>query len=123
MAKNRKDDSALRLAPAMTAVVLCSLFVALGVGFVWYKDQIDLLGHQVKEREVRLADLQRSNKIRSERLATLCSAKELNERIKTLHLTLGPPAFSQVIRLVETPEGATPPATRQTEVAIAELKN
>jgi hypothetical protein len=123
MAKNRKDDSALRFAPALTAVVLCSFFVALGVGFVWYKDQIDLLGHQVKEREVRLADLQRYNKIRSERLATLCSTKELDERVKTLKLNLAPPTFSQVIRLVETPEGATPPDSRQAAVAVAERKN
>ena len=120
MAKNQKNDAALRLGPALTAVVLCSFFVALGVGFVWYKDQIDLLGHQVKEREVRLGDLQRYNKIRSERLATLCSSKELNDRVKKLSPTLGPPAFSQVIRLVEAPEGANPPDSRQAAVAVAE---
>ncbi len=107
----------------MTAVVLCSFFVALGVGFVWYKDQIDLLGHQVKEREVRLAELQRNNKIRSDQLSALCSAKELDARVKTLKLNLAPPAFSQVIRLVETPEGAHPPDSRQASMAVAELKN
>lgn len=123
MAKNRKDDSALRLGPALTAVVLCSFFVALGVGFVWYKDQIDLLGHQVKEREVRLAELQRNNKIRSDQLATLCSSKKLNELVRKLSPTLGPPAFSQVIRLVETPEGAQPPDWRQAEMTVAERRN
>ncbi|HEX3988285.1 MAG TPA: hypothetical protein VHZ30_02565 [Verrucomicrobiae bacterium] len=123
MAKNRKDDSALRFGPALTAVVLCSFFVALGVGFVWYKDQIDLLGHQVKEREVHLAELQRNNKIRSDQLATLCSTKELDARVKKLNLALGPPAFSQVIRLVETPEGAPPPDLRRAEVTVAERKN
>jgi hypothetical protein len=123
MAKNRKDDSALRLGPALTAVVLCGFFVALGVGFVWYKDQIDLLGHQVKEREVRLAELQRNNKFRTDQLAAICSAKELDARVKKLNLALGPPAFSQVIRLVETPEGAHPPDLRQAAVAVAERKN
>lgn len=123
MAKNRKDDSALRLGPALTAVALCSFFVALGVGFVWYKDQIDLLGHQVKEREVRLAELQRNNKIRSDQLATLCSTKELDARVKKLNLALRPPDFSQVIRLVETPRGTHPPDPHQAVVTVAELKN
>ena len=123
MAKNRKDYTDLRLGPALTAVVLCAFFVALGVGFVWYKDQIDLLGHQVKEREVRLAELQRNNKIRGDQLAILCSAKELDARVKKLNLALGPPAFSQVIRMVDAPEGAHPPDLRRAEVNDAERKN
>jgi hypothetical protein len=104
MPKNRKDDSALRLGPALTAVALCAFFMALGVGFVWYKEQIDVLGHQIKERELRLAELQRQNKIRSDQLATLCSTKELDARVKKLNLNLVPPAFSQVIRMVDIPE-------------------
>ena len=114
--------AAARVDPRSTAAVGLA-FVALGVGFVWYKDQIDLLGHQVKEREVRLAELQRNNKIRSDQLATLCSTKELDARVKKLNLTLGPPAFSQVIRLVETPEGAHTPDLRQAEMTVAERKN
>jgi hypothetical protein len=122
MARNRKDNSAVRLGPALTAVVLCAFFVALGVGFVWYKEQIDMLGRQIKEREVRLAELQRQNKIRRDQLATLCSTKALDERVKKLNLSLGPPAFSQVIRLVETPE-VRPSDPRQAEAAALERKN
>jgi hypothetical protein len=123
MARNRKDDSALRLGPALTAVVLCAFFVALGVGFVWYKEQIDVLGRQIKDREVRLAELERQNKIRRDQLAALCSPQSLDARVKKLNLTLGPPAFSQVIRLVETPEIAHPSDQRHAEVTVSERKN
>jgi hypothetical protein len=123
MARNRKDDSALRLGPALTAVVLCAFFMALGVGFVWYKEQIDVLGRQIKDREVRLAELERQNKIRRDQLATLCSPQALDARVKKLNLSLGPPAFSQVIRLVETPDLAHSPDQRQAEVTMMERKN
>jgi hypothetical protein len=103
MARNRKNDS-LRLKPALTAVVLCAFFVALGIGFVWYKEQISLLGRQIKEREIQLTQLQRENKIRSDQLATLCSPVALDARVKKLNLGLGPPAFSQLIRMVDMPE-------------------
>ncbi|HUD47083.1 MAG TPA: hypothetical protein VMR33_09645 [Candidatus Baltobacteraceae bacterium] len=123
MARNRKDDSALRLGPALTAVALCAFFVALGVGFVWYKEQIDTLGRQIKDREVRLADLQRQNKIRRDQLATLCSPQALDARVKKLNLALGPPAFSQVIRLVDYQDSAHSSDQRQAEVTGPGRKN
>jgi hypothetical protein len=122
MAKNRKNDS-LRLKPALTAVVLCAFFVALGIGFVWYKEQIDVLGRQIKDREMRLAELQRQNKIRRDQLAALCSPVALDARVKKLNLTLGPPAFSQVIRLVETSDLAQSRDQRQAAANVSERKN
>ncbi len=123
MARNRKDNSALRLGPALTAVVLCAFFMALGVGFVWYKDQVGVLGHQIKDRELRLAELQRQNKIRRDQLATLCSTQALDAQVKKLNIALGPPEFSQVIRLVEAPDGAHPADQRQAEMTVTERKN
>lgn len=123
MARNRKDNSGLRLGPALMAVVLCAFFVALGIGFVWYKEQIDVLGRQIKEREVRLAELQRQNKIRRDQLATLCSPKELDARVKKLNLTLGPTTFSQVIRMAETPDIGHPSDQRQAVAAVTERRN
>ena len=85
------------------ALSLCALFVVMGVGYVWYKNQIDLLGHQIKERETRLADLERQNKMRRDQLATLCSPVALDARVKKLNLGLGPPDKSQVVWMVELP--------------------
>ena len=87
----------------MTVLALCSLFVMLGVGYVWYKNQIDVLGHQIKERELHLAELERQNKMRRDQLAMLCSPVELDALVKKLNLGLGPPAKSQVIWMVEAP--------------------
>jgi hypothetical protein len=101
MAKNRKSDAALRFAPAIKALLLCGFFVTAGVGYVWYKNQISLLGHQIKERENRLAELERGNKVRRDHLAALCLPSKLDER--AVLLGLGPPALTQVIRLVDAP--------------------
>src|ERR1035441_10569454 len=97
MARNKRNESTLRPSSVLTAMALCALFVMLGVGYVWYKNQIDLLGHQIKERETRMVELQRQNKLRRDQLATLCSPVALNARVKKLNLGLGPPAKSQVI--------------------------
>jgi hypothetical protein len=93
----------LRFAPVIKALLLCSFFVTVGVGYVWYKNQIGLLGRQIKERENRLAELERGNKIRRDQLAELCSPVKLDERVRQLNLGLGPPALTQIIRLVDAP--------------------
>lgn len=103
MARNRKNDGA-RLAPVLLTVLLCAFFAALGLGYVWYKNQIYLLGRQITEREHRLSELQRENKMRRDQLATLCSPPNLDAQVKKLNLGLGPPALSQVIRLVDQPD-------------------
>jgi len=129
MARNRKNDAALRVGQVMSAVALCALFAGLGLGYVWYKNQIDLLGRQIKDHEMRLADLQRQNKMRRDQLATLCSAPALDARVKKLKLGLGPPALSQVIRLVDAPDyeqavqTPSPLESRTVKVALAARKN
>ena len=128
MARNKRNESALAPGSVLTALALCALFVMLGVGYVWYKNQIDLLGHQIKERETHLAELQRQNKMRRDQLATLCSPVALDARVKKLNLGLGPPAKSQVIWMVETPRveqtaGQPSPDQRQARAGSAERKN
>ena len=129
MARNRKNESNLRLAPILLTVFLCALFAGLGVGYVWYKNQIDVLGRQIKERETRLAELQRQNKMRRDQLATLCSPVALEERVKKLNLGLEPTALSQIIRLVDAPDyeqvgQPQPPAkVAPAKVALVARKN
>src|SRR5208283_1947586 len=112
MARNRKNDSNLRGAPILLTLVLCALFAGLGVGYVGNKNEIDVLGRQIKDRELRLAELQRQNKMRRDQLATLCSPMALEARVKKLNLGLEPTALSQIIRLVDSPDyenAAQPP--------------
>jgi hypothetical protein len=99
--KNRKSESNLGLGPAMMAVTLCALFAMLGVGYVWYKNQIGLLGRQIKEHEMRLTELQRDNRLRRDQLAQVCSPVALDARVRQLRLDLGPPAITQIVSLVD----------------------
>lgn len=127
MARNRKNDAALHVGQVLSAVALCALFAGLGLGYVWYKDQIDLLGRQIKEHEVRLAELQRQNKMRRDQLAILCSPGSLDARVKKMKLGLGPSELSQVIRLIDLPDYEAqpplPPGPRPVKVALATRKN
>ena len=59
MARNKKNESGIRAGPVVTALALLALLVPPGIGYVWFKDQIDVLGDQVKKKEVALAELER----------------------------------------------------------------
>ncbi len=67
--------------------------------------------------------------MRREQLATLCSLRALDAAVKKLNLGLGPPALSQVIRLVDAPDyepagpRALPAAPQPVNVALAAGKN
>ena len=104
MARNRKNQSAaVRFAPALKALMLCLFIGGSGVGYVWYKNQVSVLGQQIKERETRLAELQRKNKMARAQLDALTSPIALDARVKKLNLGLAAPPVSQIVRLVETP--------------------
>lgn len=104
MARNRKSQSAaVRFAPALKAFMLCLFIGGSGVGYVWYKNQVAVLGQQIKERENRLAELQRKNKMARAQLDALCSPVALDARVKKLNLGLIAPPVSQIVRLMESP--------------------
>jgi hypothetical protein len=113
MARNRKSQSAaIRFAPALKAFMLCLFIGGSGVGYVWYKNQVSMLGQQIRERETRLAEMQRKNKMSRAQLDALCSPIALDARVKKLNLGLAAPPVSQIVRLVEAP----------TEIPTAELR-
>ena len=109
MAKNRKNKSvAIRFGPAIKALLICSLFVVSGVGYVWQKSLIADLSLQIKTRESDLAKFRNQNKKLRDQLAGLRNPEELNRRLIDLKLGLAAPQPAQVLRLVEPAE--PPPA-------------
>ena len=98
---NRKSNSEPNFASALKALLLCAFFVTSGVGYVWYKSQIKVLGDEIGKLEMRLADLQRGNKSRQDQLAERSSPGELDARAKKMNLGLGIPSVSQVVHLAE----------------------
>ena len=116
MARNRKSQTAaVRFAPALKAFMLCLFLGGSGVGYVWYKNQISLLGQQIKERETHLTELQRKNKMARAQLDALTSPIALDARVKKLNLGLSAPPVSQIVRLVETPPEIPAAEPRQTQ--------
>ncbi len=102
MARNRKSQSAaIRFGPALKAFLLCLLIGGSGVGYVWQKEQIAKLGHQLKSRETRLNSLQEQNELLRKQLANMRSPRFLELRIKESNLGLVPPQSSQILRLIE----------------------
>lgn len=106
MAKNRKNESvAFRFGPALKAFGLIAVIGSASVGYVWQKGQIDLLGRQIQEREMRLAELRDQNKKLRDNLAMMRSPANLEKRLEKMKLGMALPQAKDVWRLAE-------PATR-----------
>jgi len=104
MARNRKNETAgVRFGPAIKAFLLCLFIAGSGIGYVWQKNQIYSLGKEIKNRELKLAELKRLNKLRGDQLSQMRSPRVIDARVKELRLGLVPPQPDQVVRMVELP--------------------
>ena len=102
MATNRKNESVvLRFGPALKAFALIAVIGGASVGYVWQKGQIELLGRQIKEREMRLAELRDQNKKLRDNLAMLRSPAMLEQRMNKLNLGMVMPQAKDVWRVAE----------------------
>ena len=102
MAKNRKKQSAsIRFGPALAAFFACFVIAGAAVGYVWQKGQIYELGKQIRNKEIRLVQLQKDDDQRVKDLAELRSPMKLDERARELNLGLLPAQPMQVVRLAE----------------------
>ena len=102
MAKNRKNESVvLRFGPALKAFALIAVIGGASVGYVWQKGQIEMLGRQIKEREMRLVELRDQNKKLRDNLAMMKSPAMLEQRMTKLNLGLVMPQAKDVWRVAE----------------------
>lgn len=115
MANKRKGQSgAVRLVPAIKAIVLCALIGGSTVGYVLQKNQIFALGQQIKAREEKLKNLRTQNKIQAGQLANLQLPQNLAERARALNLGLVPPQPGQMVWLADPTTSAAAPAISST---------
>src|SRR5437016_8638331 len=111
MAKNRKYRSAaVRFGPPIKALLLCLLLGGTGVGYVWQKNQIFQLGHQITRRETQLAEISDQNEKLRKQLETMRAPKFLEAQIKDRNLGLVQPQPAQVKVLSEPPREVPKPA-------------
>ena len=102
MARNRKNESAaIRFGPALKAFGLIALIGGASVGYVWQKGQIDQLGRQIHEREVRLAELRDQNKKLRDNLAMMRSPAMLEQKLGKMKLGMVMPQAKDVWRVAE----------------------
>ncbi len=102
MAKNRKNMSvAIRFGPAIKALLICSLFVASGVGYVWQKSLIVDLERLIKTQELALVDYRDKNKKLREQLAGLRSPDQMKALLRGMNLGLASPQHDHVVWLAE----------------------
>ena len=107
MSKNRKNQSAaVRFGPALKAIFICAVIGGVGVGYVWHKRQVDLLGRKIVEGEKRLEQLARENRELEKQLAYLKSPAVLKSLIGKHNLSLGMTHPDQVLILTEPREGS-----------------
>ena len=104
MSRNRKHQTAaVRFGPALKALSLCVFLGGSGVGYVWQKDQINILAERLKASETRYDQLRRQNDRLGRVLAMLQSHSEIEAQIKRIDLGLVAPQPDQIVRLVERP--------------------
>jgi hypothetical protein len=110
MGRDRKNRPAeLRFDQAVKAALICAFIVASCVGYVWQKQQINMLAEQIGKRETRLLELRNQNDKLKRQLAMLLSPAQLDQRVKELKLGLGPPQPTQIWWLPEPAGNAAIP--------------
>jgi hypothetical protein len=117
MARTPKNQNqGLPLGATLKAGLICSVIVVCCVGYVWEKQQINVLAEQYGKRETRLRELRNQNDKLKRQLAALLSPAQLDLRVKELKLGLGPPQPTQIWWL---PEPADRQAASRSELTYA----
>ena len=120
MAKNRKNESVvLRFGPALKAFALIAVIGGASVGYVWQKGQIEMLGRQMKEREIHLAELRDQNKKLRDNLAMMRSPAMLEKKLEKMKLGMVMPQAKDVWRVAEPL--ARPVSTASASAAVRQL--
>lgn len=89
----------------VTFAVLC----LAGLGFLWEKRQIHVLGREIKKLETDLDKLRRENEARRRTYASMCSPGELDARARKMNLGLSVPQPEQIVRMTEPVHGPAVP--------------
>ena len=123
MRRNRKREP-LRFGTVAKSLITCASIAAIGVGYVWQKNQIYRLGDEMKKREATLLAAEKRNTMLAAQLAQFKSPAYLESRCQQYNLGLTAPRETQMVRLLEPgPEWDTralpagQPARKPTKVA------
>jgi hypothetical protein len=99
--KQHGQAGAWKAGPVICVVLFCGLFAAAGVGYLWQKDQIRVLGDEMKKREQRSSYLHAQNDKLRRQMDELRTPARLEMKARDLNLGLVPPQPTQVLSLHE----------------------
>ena len=100
MYRNRKRES-LHGGVVARALLACLYFGAVGIGYVWHKNQIYRLGDDIKRREAELAAVDKRTTVLAAHLAQLKSPAQLEARNQQYNLGLVTPRDAQIVRFLD----------------------
>lgn len=72
-----------------------------GLGYLWQKKQIHILGREMRLMEVQLEEYRRANANMQRAYSAMCSPAELDARVRRMNLGLSAPLPDQIVRLPE----------------------
>ena len=101
--KRQNETAAFTFGPAIKAFLFCVFIGGSGLGFVWQKQEIGDLGRQLKDAELRLEELKRQNKNRTETVQQFLDPRLLAQKATTLFPDLTQPVRNQIFILPEPP--------------------
>ena len=112
--KRQNETAGFTFGPAIKAFLFCVFIGGSGLGFVWQKQEIGDLGRQLKDAELRLEELKRQNKNRTETLQQFLDPRLLAQKATTQFPDLTQPVPNRIVILSEPP-----PIARETVAPAA----
>ena len=96
--KNRNAPNSRMVILGVGALVVLSI---ASLGYLWQQTEIHALGSEMKQLELQLEELHRTNERLSRRYAEMTTPGALDRRVREMRLGISAPQVNQMIRMVE----------------------
>lgn len=101
-------NGGVEIGHALKVFCLCLFVGAASVGYLFQKNQLEKLGHEIFDKELRLKQLKQENVDDQEILARMQTHRYIDKRVQQLGLGLVEPREEQILRLEETSYTSVP---------------
>ncbi|MGY8653857.1 MAG: hypothetical protein ACKVJX_09565 [Verrucomicrobiia bacterium] len=95
-------NTGVEIGHALKVFCFCLFVGAASVGYLYQKNQLEKLGNEISDKELRLNQLKQENADDQEELAWRQTHRYLDKRVQQLGLGLVEPREEQILRLEET---------------------
>ena len=104
MASNRRKHTNSMPAAELSRWIIIAFFAsAVGLGYVYVKNQLHTAGNQIKSLEGQLADVTKENEVVHSRIASLSSRSTLQRRLNEGFIKMVPITDDRIVRITTAP--------------------